>query len=299
MVGEATESVMALVLTYNSRDGLERCLRALGDQVRPVREIVVVDNASKECVDDVASELHRARVIRQYSNEGPAGGHARGLEEFLKSDATFRWAWVMDDDCEPAPDALARLLTAAAAQPEAGVVFPNAVSAATGEPIIGVGWWGVLISRSVVDQVGVPLRELFWWAEDTEYLQWRIPHAGFPSVRAVDARVVVRTERSSRAKPAWKYYYEARGTSYYRLHVQYPTDGPPGSTKFTARIRIWRMSRSLTKLLLRALVVERDHRTRKAGMVVRGAIDGCLGRLGPRVSVDESHRPEPSAPSQL
>jgi hypothetical protein len=284
---------MAVVLTYNSRSGLAQCLGSLECQVLAPGEIVVVDNASERRVDDLVASAPRARLVRQASNEGPAGGHATGLESFLEADPALQWAWVMDDDCAPEPSALARMLDAVAGNPDARLVFPRAVSLASDAPVSGVGWHGVLIARAVVEQVGVPLRELFWWAEDTEYLQWRIPRADFASTRVDDALVYVRTRRATRSKPVWKYYYEARGSTFYRLRVQRRGPLPLGANQLTVPVRLWRTSRSVVKLLGRALLVEHQGRVRKAMFVVRGAVDGAFGRLGPRVPVDDADRPAP------
>jgi len=281
---------MAVVVTHDSREGLRNCLAAIERQDPPAAEILVVDNASRPPVADLVDAVPGATLVRQ-ENLGPAGGHATGLERFRDADPSLRWAWVMDDDCVPEPHALGALLDAAGDDSRIGLAFPRALSVPAGEPIVGVGWCGVLIARDVVQTVGVPLRELFWWAEDTEYLQWRVPRAGFAVVSAEHAVVNVRTGRPSRAKPAWKYYYEARGTVFYRVRIQRSGPAPRGAVQITRRARAWRMTRSLVKLVGRALVVERDARLRKATWVARGAVDGALGRLGRRVAVDDAHRP--------
>ena len=54
----------------------------------------------------------------------------------------------------------------------------------TGATTNTLGWCAVLIPRVAVDAVGLPQAELFWWTEDTEYLQWRLPNGGFPLERS-------------------------------------------------------------------------------------------------------------------
>src|SRR5690242_2707668 len=56
--------VLALVLTFNARDALRECLRALSAQTEPLAEILVVDNASAETVDDVVAEFPTARLLQ-------------------------------------------------------------------------------------------------------------------------------------------------------------------------------------------------------------------------------------------
>ena len=134
---------------------------------------------------------------------------------------------------------------------------------------------------------------LFWWNEDTEYLQWRIPRAGFRVKRSELARVDVSRSRLT-GKPAWKYYYEARNQVYYRVHTQRPR-APRGARRvprhLTRRMRWWRATRSVMRLGARAIVRESRGRRTKLAMVVRGTRDGIAGRLGITVPVDTADRP--------
>jgi rhamnopyranosyl-N-acetylglucosaminyl-diphospho-decaprenol beta-1,3/1,4-galactofuranosyltransferase len=281
----AEARVAAVVLTFDAPESLRSCLGALGAQSTPVSCTIVVDNsaAATSFADDVDEDIV---VVRKRENVGPAGGYAIGLTQFLETECDY--AWVMDDDCEAEPDALERALGAGAA--DGAVVMSTMIDRATGEVTNTHGWCGVLIPRSIVMDVGVPDATLFWWTEDTEYLQWRIPRAGWPLVRS-DARVIVGRSRASAAKPAWKYYYEARNQVHYRLHTQAVDDTPlPQHLKF--RVRAWRAGRAVTKLGARALTRESSGRLDKFRMVARGTYDGMRGRLGKRVQVDDSHRPE-------
>jgi hypothetical protein len=282
--------VTAVVLTYQARSSLERCLDALAQQDRPLDATIVVDNAGDEPLDGLVTS-RGAQLLRLPQNGGPAGGYAAGLRAFLLSGADY--AWVMDDDCRPSPDALAAQLAAAWAG--ADVVLGKMVDP-SGESIPDTqGWCGVLIARDVVERVGVPNEALFWWTEDTEYLQWRIPRAGFTVRRCDAARIAVTRARASASKPAWKYYYEARNQVFHRLHTQRVPRSERVHRSLTLRIRSWRAASATTKLATRALVRERDDRLRKALLVARGAADGVRGRLGQVVAVDSADRPVDAA----
>jgi GT2 family glycosyltransferase len=175
------------------------------------------------------------------------------------------------------------------------VLLSDARDAGNGRHIPGVGWWGALIPREIVASVGVPNRDLFWWTEDTEYLQWRIPQAGYRVELCRGAVVRVNRAREDREKPAWKYYYEARNQVYHRLSVQ-RAHGRPVARHLKVRVRVWRAARSVVKLASRALFVDHDGRTTKIAMVARGTVDGIRGRLGKTVSPDSAHRPLADAP---
>ena len=259
--------------------------------------MLVVDNASAEPVDDLVAAAPNARLLRLPENVGPAGGYAAGLTEFLASGHDY--AWLIDDDCVPAPDALGVQLERARRRPPP-VVLATMVDHATREITNTQGWCGVLVPRAVVAEVGVPDAALFWWNEDTEYLQWRIPRAGFTVVRSEQARVDVSRSRLA-GKPAWKYYYEARNQVYYRRPhpaAAWAEGAPrcgaisPAGCGGGARPGRCRGSR------VRAVVREPGDRRAKVAMVWRGTRDGIAGRLGATVPVDTPDRPIMTGPER-
>lgn len=106
------------MVTYNRRELLAECLRALAAQTHPLERIFVVDNASTDGTEEhliVEGLLEDARVeyVRLDENRGGAGGFARAVE--LTRTLEGDWIWLMHDDSEPVPDALERLLAAAPA----------------------------------------------------------------------------------------------------------------------------------------------------------------------------------------
>ena len=265
--------IVALVLSHNAPLSLARCLQAIDAQTQLPEEVVLVDNASQPAVTvtslpEIGPSL---RVIRSELNGGPAGGWAIALRSFLSSD--FTHAWVMDDDIVPDPKCLETLWEATSDDPPAAFAFPIAI-----QPDGAVGrwgsWCGFLISREIVETVGLPLEALFWWAEDAEYCEWRIPQAGFPR-HIVEAAVVHHDAiRQGGDIPTWKYYYESRNSLYYHLHVMH---------------RVGRYPRKIVTLFLRALVRQKTHRLGCITAICRGLYDGALGRLGIRYQTSPLH----------
>jgi rhamnopyranosyl-N-acetylglucosaminyl-diphospho-decaprenol beta-1,3/1,4-galactofuranosyltransferase len=265
--------IVAIVLTHNAPQSLARCLAAIAAQAELPDEVLVVDNASHPPVEaSLLTNTGRSlRVIRSELNGGPAGGWAIALESFVTSD--FTHAWVMDDDIVAEPKCLANLWRAASDAPPSAFVFPISV-----QPDGSVGrwgsWCGFLVSREIVETVGLPMEELFWWAEDAEYCEWRIPQAGFARRVIEDAVVHHDAIRQGGDIPPWKYYYESRNMLYYHLHIMR---------------RVGRYPKKITSLILRALLRQRKDRIKCLGAVGRGIYDGALGRLGITYQVSSLH----------
>jgi rhamnopyranosyl-N-acetylglucosaminyl-diphospho-decaprenol beta-1,3/1,4-galactofuranosyltransferase len=192
-------SVCALVVTYNRRALLEECLRAIEAQTVPPGELIVVDNASTDGTAELLREPGFAgrpgvTVLRLDENLGSSGGFARGFEAARAADA--EWLWTMDDDAEPAPDCLERLLESPPArEPGTACVCPKVVYADGSlndvmradfrrrlrplpperyrdghHPPIGVtSFVGPLYRMSAVRAIDPPKAEFFVWGDDVEY----------------------------------------------------------------------------------------------------------------------------------
>jgi GT2 family glycosyltransferase len=260
---------MALVLTHNAPQSLARCLSAIAAQTERPQGIVVVDNDSNPPVLVTLLPPGGAptQVLRSATNLGPAGGWAIALREFLSSD--FSHAWVMDDDIVPEPECLATLWAAADEDPARAFVVPASI-----QPDGTVGrwgsWCGFVIAREIVEKVGLPREELFWWAEDTEYCHWRIPQAGFKRRLIEEAVVHHDAIRQGGDLPTWKYYYESRNMLYYHLHIMH---------------KVGRFPRNFSKLVGRAVFRQSRGRLRCLVVIARGLFDGAFGRLGIRYPV--------------
>jgi len=270
---DLAQSTVAMVLSHNAPHALARCLDAIAAQTVPPAAVIVMDNASWPPVrlgEAVSTDGKRipVSVVRSDTNLGPAGGWALAFEELMAG--AHQFAWVLDDDIVPDPECLEALLGEARHDPKAAFCFPRSV-----QPDGTLGewgsWCGFVISSHIVEEVGVPRAELFWWAEDNEYCHWRIPQAGFAR-RIVDGAVVQHDAvRQGERVPLWKYYYEARNMLYLHLHVMH---------------RVGWYPRNVTKLVARALVRERGRRLLCLRTIALGLSDGAMGRLGIRFPVE-------------
>ena len=193
---------------------------------------------------------HRAAIaplspVRQGSPVGP-GGPDRSWGDAAEPDdwgrggyhpgqahgaAPAEWIWLLHDDCEPDPDALAELLRGAAETPgaavlgpkvldwadrrvilEAGLTIDTAGRRVTGtEPreidqgqhdgdrdVLAVGSAGMLVRRDVWDEVGGFDPELRLFRDDIDFC-WRVHAAGY-RVRVITDAVVYHVEASARGR---------------------------------------------------------------------------------------------------
>jgi rhamnopyranosyl-N-acetylglucosaminyl-diphospho-decaprenol beta-1,3/1,4-galactofuranosyltransferase len=262
--------VWAVVVTFERPRVLDLGLEALTGQSRPPERILVVDNGSgaptRNLLTRWSHRSDRLSVLRLDDNLGPAGGFAEGIRTAVEGGADR--VWLLDDDARADPRCLEYLL-AFSTKEGAHLVFP-AVFDTAGKPADFPGWSGVLISADAVREAGLPNRDLFWWIEDTEYLQWRLPRVhGITSHRCPEARVEHGGGPRRSPRPGWMLYYEVRNTLWYRFHVQDTSWRRRGSRAFYV----------VSATLLRTLLAE-DRKLHKLGLIVRGAVDGLRGRLG-------------------
>lgn len=271
--------VMAIVVTYDDPGHARACVKALNAQTASgLRRIALVDNASPQR-QQIAEIVDASRLpvdwLRMDTNLGPAGGFNAGIDHFLRS-ADCDLAWIMDDDVLPHPDCLAAQGRAMEEAGERCVVAPVVLDY-TGQRHERWGWAGLLTSRAVVREVGLPRADYFWGSEDGEWLLGRIrDHARIPLLRAGEAGVRIAVRDPLRAKPPWKYYYEARNYTHSRLRL---LRGVP------LRHRVKRVLHRVGVLARHALA--HPGRARSLWMLSRGVVDGATGRLGIRVRPGE------------
>ncbi|KRB79663.1 glycosyl transferase [Nocardioides sp. Root190] len=180
-----------------------------------LEQVLVVDNASTDGTGEWLAGL-QSPVVRHETlptNTGGAGGFHHGLGWAVREGADL--VWLMDDDGMPAPDCLDLLLARVerdglefcgpavlAEHDPSRLCFPirlpggtkvvhevAAVEGAAREGLIDgvvIPFNGVLVTRDLVERIGLPREEFFIWGDDVEYL-WRAERAGARIATVVDA----------------------------------------------------------------------------------------------------------------
>jgi GT2 family glycosyltransferase len=188
-------NVVAVIVTYNRCELLQRCLAAIRSQQVAPHAVLVIDNAGSDGTEAFMRQAilddPRVHYVRLPDNVGGSGGFHEGIKRAqpFKPD----WLWLMDDDTIPSPAALEVLLkTPQLMEPTTGYVCSRVIGP-DGDPcgmnIAPLKWeWpfayqaksdiflvqncsfvSVLIRNSAVQLVGLPIREFFIWWDDVEY----------------------------------------------------------------------------------------------------------------------------------
>jgi GT2 family glycosyltransferase len=209
-----------IVVNWNSKDDLARCLESLERQtLRPI-DVVVVDNGSTDGSPEmVCSRFPGAVLIAEAENLGFAEGCNRGIAA-----ARGEWIALLNNDAVAAPDWAERLVAAARSAPERCGMLQSAMfflesdgtinslglwltrsggaidraegekraASGNGEEIFCPTGGAAAYRRSMLDAIRLPTgyldRDYFCYAEDYD-LGWRAQLAGW-SARLVSDSVV-------------------------------------------------------------------------------------------------------------
>ena len=209
--------ITAVVVTFNRLPLLRRLVPRLREEAG-LAEIIVVDNASADgtgewLAAEAAGDVGPVLVAHPLDhNRGGAGGFHEGLRVAVERGADL--VWLMDDDGLPEPDSLKTLLDhdgldfwgpLVVDEDDPGrLVFPirlpggarvvhrtgDAERAARDGLIrdVVIPFNGVLVTRALVERIGLPREEFFIWGDDHEY-RLRAERAGARIATVVDARV--------------------------------------------------------------------------------------------------------------
>jgi N-acetylglucosaminyl-diphospho-decaprenol L-rhamnosyltransferase len=120
--GEPGPSLGVVIVSFNSRRHLSRCLGSLRENPPQCPwEVVVVDNASSDgSADVVMSEFPWVRLVRSPTNDGYGMAANRGIRELAATHLLL-----LNPDAEVTAGALDGLLDFSLAHPRAGVVGPR------------------------------------------------------------------------------------------------------------------------------------------------------------------------------
>lgn len=236
---------LAVIVTYNRVEKLKREVDSLLSQtIKPLR-VIVIDNNSSDNTYNYMTVLARdnSKIVYKKLNKncGGSGGFYEGLT--LAKRFNVDWIALADDDAIYDKDFFKNI--ALASQKNNDIFcFTGSVRYPTGEIQLNHRRWtrekifihqdnipeecykrdfylrafsfvGVVISKHMVDKVGLPERGYFIWCDDTEY-SLRV-NKYTPILNVSMANVYHDTSKISNDKcqnptPNWKYYYGLRNS---------------------------------------------------------------------------------------
>lgn len=298
-----SNTVTAVIVTYNRKALLMSCLTAVMGQTRKPDRILIVDNASKDGTRELLQSegwLSRPNVelLALNDNTGGAGGFSAGLLHATKTGTD--WAWLMDDDAEPYPDALEKLLdrklspcnlygsVAAAGEllswpmdPQGGK-FKDTLYKTEELPdeldVRFIPFLGILVSSEMVERIGVPDAGFFLAADDVEYclrarnlgakvMLIRNSRIAHPASERYKVWLPRRPLYSLKLAP-WKRYYDVRN----RIFVARAHHG----------LKLWYSTIPGSFLRLFATLWHESNRWQQIRAFYAGMTDGLHGRKGRR-----------------
>jgi len=117
-------TVAALLVSHDGARWLPAVIAGIQAQTVPLTRVVAVDTGSK---DESADLLERAfgDVHRVSGATGYPAAVEIGLERLRDSGPDCEWVWLLHDDANPDPGALAALLAVAREHPEADILGPK------------------------------------------------------------------------------------------------------------------------------------------------------------------------------
>lgn len=183
-----------VVVTYNREDCLKKNLELLGKQTIAPDVVYVINNASSDGTQKYLQKLERKweilHAIHLEENIGGAGGFYTGIKTAIEDGIDCVWG--MDDDAYPAPDAFENILRVAEEDRYQNVYWSNCDGDNDFKNNIKVvqDWMfvGFLVTKKVIEQVGLPEKDYFIYHDDVEYA-YRIRRGGFQIFKVNNSKI--------------------------------------------------------------------------------------------------------------
>jgi GT2 family glycosyltransferase len=276
--------VVVIILNWNGRRFLERCLRSLLAQSYQDFEIVLVDNGSTDgSVPLVEEEFPQVRLIANRTNRGFAAANNQAIRA-----TGSELVVTLNNDTEVDSDWLGELVAAAEAHQEVGacssrMLFahrPDMINSAGialdragiawdwrgGEPddlqervpaeVFGACAGAALYRRQMLEEVGVFDESFFAYLEDVD-LAWRAQWAGWRALSVPTARVL----------------HHHSGTA---------VEGSPLKNRLLGRNKVWLIAKNYPwpqVLWYLPLIVLYDAGSLPYTLIARGDLEPLRGRV--------------------
>ncbi|HTF66966.1 MAG TPA: glycosyltransferase family 2 protein, partial [Edaphobacter sp.] len=240
----STPQISCILVNWNGWQDTTACLAALKTCTYPDLTVLVVDNGSvNDSVERIRTAHPDIQLLESSKNLGFAGGNNIGIRQALAQGAEY--IWLLNNDTEPAPDALTALMTKILTDKRIGAVAsvcyyadqPSTVQAWAGARVnLWIGYarnstvhhaddWfhslygaSMLISRPALEDAGLLDEGFFHYWEETEFCL-RLRKKGWRLAAAPDSRVLHKVGASTGGNQlVLDRYFTASGLRILRLH---------------------------------------------------------------------------------
>ncbi|MFZ2381259.1 glycosyltransferase family 2 protein [Leuconostoc falkenbergense] len=237
------QKVSAVIVTFNRLTLLKEVIESLKQQETTISHLIVVDNASESDTQSYLESLgSQIEYVRLPNNIGGAGGFNAGIRYFM-AHTSDDFVWLMDDDTVPQSDTLSQLLAFSNVKKNFGFLASDVrwtdghralmnrpapmnrlkkVPEDLTEPIQvqNATFVSLLMRRSVVKQIGLPITDFFIWGDDIEYTEraarvapgYFVPSAKVVHKMATNVGSSLLNDVSERTP---RYFYSYRNKVYY------------------------------------------------------------------------------------
>ncbi len=244
-----------IVLNWNLKEDTLECLGSLFASDYPSFRVLVVDNASIDgSPEAVRAHFPRAEILVNHQNLGFAAGNNVGIAHVLEHGAEY--VLLLNNDTVADKHLLARLMEAAQAHPEAGILgpailyyqdkhkvwylgdrihplLPVPVSICRNRreehlpreplPVDYVSGCGMLVKAEVFAMIGAFDTRYSLYYEDADFCR-RAREAGLGILAVPQARMWHKVSRSAGRKLALSHYRKAKNRArFYRRHRHGPS----------------------------------------------------------------------------
>lgn len=230
----AIKSYAAVIVTYNRKNKLKKAIECLKKQTFKPQKIIIIDNASTDGTKDALKDYEDDDLIRYTrleDNLGGAGGFYYGVKEALNYDVDY--FALSDDDAWYQEDYFENMRKASQIHPDVKAFIGMSKDINTGDYVKQgadvVDWntlefketqrefcdtvtfCGFVISKEVVEKIGLPRKDFFIWQDDREY---GLRAGKETKIKFVKDAILLHNEKRDRngLVPVWKNYYGFRNS---------------------------------------------------------------------------------------
>lgn len=237
--------IFVIILNYNGKNTLSKCLSSVFGSNYQNFEVVVVDNDSRDgSFEKARAQFSRAHFIKNSSNIGFAKGNNIGIRFALEKFADF--VFILNNDAAIKKNTLSKLIETSFQDHSAGIISPiiysgknrdiwfaggkvnwlkmrtqhlyiqKQAAAYSSEYITGCA---MFVKKEVFKKIGLFDERFFLYYEDADF-SLRAKNAGFKLL--VDPTIsVFHQEQSNHSNPAKIYWLVLSGLLFFKTHASF------------------------------------------------------------------------------